>query len=1043
MSETAAFPIVGVGASAGGIEALEGFFVGIPEQPGFAIVIVTHLNPARESLLHEIVARRTRMPVHIATDGAAIEINTVYVLPEDAVLGIERRHLQVTRPNPARRGRKPIDVFFGALARDVGEFAAGVVLSGGDGDGTLGIKVIKEYAGLTLAQVADGHGPGHPSMPDSAIATGYVDFAIPADAMGARLVQFARSLANPGEAASGLDDEKTADFARAEIYAILRNQVGHDFAGYKTKTFLRRVQRRMQVAQLDTVDAYVSLLQQDPAEVQALFRDLLINVTSFFRDADAFENLASLVIPKLFEGRGATDTVRVWVPGCATGEEVYSIAILLREHMGGLSAVPRVQVFATDIDEHALGIARSAHYPPALLDAVSADRRRRFFIPDGGSYMLTKEVRDLCIFSPHSVLRDPPFSRMDLVSCRNLLIYFGLDVQNQVLPTFHYALRNGGFLFLGTSENVSQHRELFAPLDKKHRIFRKREDVTSSLRLPLVVRDMQPSTRGGGLARQTMPGGPTLQQSVQNQVLDRFAPPHVLINREGDIVYFSARTGKYLEAASGLPNRQLLTMARRGLRLDLRSLLREVVEANRSIVRGGVPVESEDGRVQLVTITVEPLNDRDEEPLYLVLFTDEGPTVSREEAAARALSSRDGASMQLEEELRETRDRLQSLVEEYETALEELKSSNEELQSVNEEFQSTNEELEASKEELQSVNEELHTVNAELLGKLDALDRTNADLQSLFDSTNVATVFLDQRLVIRNYTPAISALFNILPNDRGRPITDLTGQVMLPDLADDVAAVIAGRSLIERQIDLDDGNGHYLLRVTPYQNTRGVVDGAAVSFVDVTGLTRAEVRLRVLVAELQHRTRNLLGVVQAIARQTIGKGGSLDAYKDRLSALSRVQGLISHAEDDTVELGEILRLELEAHGAAEDAHVVLDGPPVALRLDHVQALALVVHELATNAVKYGALKGEAGRLNVWWREFADGPEGEKLVLEWRESGVTLPPDAAERSGFGRQLIERSLAMTLRATTDLVFGADGISCRIDIPIGRLSNSRGKA
>ena len=1041
MSETAAFPIVGVGASAGGIEALEGFFAGIPEQPGFAIVIVTHLNPARESLLHEIVARRTRMRVHVATADATVENNAVYVMPEDAVLGIEHRRLQVTRPDPARRSRKPIDVFFSALARDINEFAAGVVLSGGDGDGTIGIKVIKERGGLTLAQVHDGHGPGHPSMPDSAISTGYVDFAIPADAMGPRLVQFARSLANPTEAAIGLTDQGTVDSARTEIYAILRNQVGHDFAGYKTKTFLRRVQRRMQVTQMATAAAYVGLLQQDSAEVQALFRDLLINVTSFFRDTDAFESFATLVVPKLFEGRGATDTVRVWVPGCATGEEVYSIAILLREYMNTLSAVPRVQVFATDIDEHALGIARSGHYPPAILDGIGVERRRRFFIPDGGSYMLSKDVRDLCIFSPHSVIRDPPFSRMDLVSCRNLLIYFGADVQSQVLPTFHYALRDGGFLFLGPSENVSQFRDLFVPLDKKHRIFRKREDVTSAIRLPLVVRDMQPSMRGGQ-PRRTISGGLTLQQSVQSQVLDRFAPPHVLVNREGDIVYFSARTGKYLEAASGLPNRQLLTMARRGLRLDLRTLMREAVESNRTIVRGGVPVEAEDGRVQMVTITVEPLNDRGDEPLYLVLFTDEGPTVSREEAAARALSSRDGASVQLEEELRETRDRLQSLVEEYETALEELKSSNEELQSVNEEFQSTNEELEASKEELQSVNEELHTVNAELLGKVDALDRSNADLQNLFDSTNVATVFLDQRLAIRNYTPAISALFNILPTDRGRPITDLTGQVTLPSLAEDVAEVVGGRTLIERQIDLEDGNGHYLLRVTPYQNTRGVLDGAAVSFVDVTGLTRAEVRLRMLVAELQHRTRNLLGVVQAIARQTIGKGGSLDAYKDRLSALSRVQGLISDAEDDKVELGEILRLELQAHGASEGGQVVLDGPPVALCLDHVQAVALVVHELATNAVKYGALRYESGHLSVWWRESADGPGDEKLLLEWRESGVTLPPESAERTGFGRQLIERSLAMTLRAKTDLAFGADGVSCRIEIPMGRLSNGRGK-
>ena len=1036
MSQAINFPIVGVGASAGGIEALEGFFGGIPQQPGFAIVIVTHLNPSRESLLHEIVARHTSMAVHIAADGALVAINNVYVLPEDAIISIEHGHLLVTRPDPTRRSRKPIDVFLGALGRDIGEYAAGVVLSGGDGDGTLGIKVIKEHGGLTLAQVKDGHGPGHPSMPDSAIATGYVDFALPADKMGERLLQFARSLQPPDGLADELLPGSTLDAARDEIYGILRNQVGHDFSGYKSKTFMRRVQRRMQVCQLETPDAYLALLRQEPDEAQALFRDLLINVTSFFRDTDAFENLTTLVIPTLFQDRGATETVRVWVPGCATGEEVYSIAILLREHMDSLDSVPRVQVFATDIDEHALTIARQARYPLALLDAVTAERRRRYFIGDGGSFVVAKEVRDLCIFSPHSVLRDPPFSRMDLVSCRNLLIYFGVEAQNQVIPTFHYALREGGFLFLGTSENVSQFRDLFMPLDKKHRIFRKRDDVDASIRLPMIVRDLRPST-GASAVRRSIAGSRSLRQSVHNQVLDRYAPPHVVVNRDGDVVYFSSRTGKYLEMAAGLPNRQLLTMARKGLRLDLRTLFREAMDTGRTALRGGVAVESDDARVQIVTISVEPLHEQVDEPLYLVLFSDEGPTVSREEAA-RSQSFRDGANQQLEEELRETRERLQSLVEEYETALEELKSSNEELQSVNEEFQSTNEELEASKEELQSVNEELHTVNAELNSKVDALDRAHTDLQNLFDSTNVATVFLDRSLVIRSFTPAISQLFNILPSDRGRPITDLTGHVKLPQLAEDVAAVIGGTELIERQIDLEGGEGHYLLRLTPYQNTRGIPDGAAVTFVDVTGLTRAETRLRVLVAELQHRTRNLLGVVQAIARQTIGKGGSLDAYKDRLSALGRVQGLISHAADDTVELGDILRLELEAHGAA-DCQVKLDGPRMPLRLDHVQAVALVVHELATNAVKYGALQSEAGRLSVWWRQVQNPAGAQDLVLEWRESGVAIPPGAAERSGFGRQLIQSSLALTLRAKTDFAFNEDGIVCRIKMPVDEVAAS----
>ncbi|HEY1750209.1 MAG TPA: CheR family methyltransferase, partial [Caulobacteraceae bacterium] len=711
------FPIVGVGASAGGVEALEGFFGGLSADSGCAFVVVTHLSPERRSLLPEILARYTKMPVASAED-AELEPNTVKVLPADTILDIQGGRLRLRKLAAGRRERKPIDVFFSALAKDQGEYAAGVILSGSDGDGTLGVKAIKERGGLTLAQVANGDGPSHSSMPDSAIATGLIDFAVPADEMGAHLADFARSFDQDAFASAERTrgGKRAVQGARQEICAILRNQLGHDFAGYKEKTFLRRVQRRMQVARLETLKAYVELLRRDPKEVAALFRDLLINVTNFFRDADAFKVLEEQVIAKLFDGRGADETVRVWVPGCATGEEVYSIAILLREHMETLTAVPRVQVFATDIDEPALGVARAGRYPEALLDGVSDERRKRFFHHEEGSYLLNKDVRDLCVFSPHSVIRDPPFSRLDLISCRNLLIYFGIDMQNQVIPTFHYALRPGGYLFLGTSENVSQFAELFAPVDKKQRLFRAREHNGVAPRVPLLVSTIRPHAYASARTGLRDLTGTALRQAVESHVLERIAPAHVVVNREGDVVYYSARTGKYLEATVGAPNRQLLTMARKGLRLDLRGLLREAMESGRRIVREDVVVDTDDDRVQRVTLSVEPLGEPNgQDQLFLVVFSDAGPSLGRGEAASPATSP-DEATVQLERELRETRERLQSLIEEYETALEELKSSNEELVSVNEELQSTNEELEASKEELQSLNEELHTVNAELNG---------------------------------------------------------------------------------------------------------------------------------------------------------------------------------------------------------------------------------------------------------------------------------------------------------------------------------------
>ncbi len=1029
--------IVGVGASAGGIEALEGFFRGMPSLPGLGIVIVTHLSPWRESVLHEIVSRFTDLPVEVAADGHAVAENHVYVLPADAVVGIRNGILVVQRQGADQRERHPVDIFLSALAADQGEYSGGVILSGGDSDGTLGIKAIKEHGGITLAQVANGDGPQHPEMPSSAIATGYVDFGVPSHEMGDKLVAYRRSLSmTDAILAGGGPDEagRSPDELRGEIYAILRAQVGHDFGGYKTKTFLRRVQRRMQILQVEAVAAYVERLRRDPAEVSALFRDLLINVTTFFRDADAFAVLSESVIPKLFEGRGADQTVRVWVPGCATGEEVFSLAILMLEHMETLSAVCRVQIFATDIDEHALGVARTGRYPEQLLDGVSPERRRRFFVRDGASFVLTKPVRDLCIFSPHSVIRDPPFSRLDMVSCRNLLIYFGLSIQNQVLPTFHYALKPGGFLFLGMSENLSQFADLFAPIDKKHRIFRSRADHATEPRVPLALSGLRAMSQIGDLRpRQSGSSSLALRHSVEVQVLERFSPPHVAVNRQGDVVYYSNRTGKYLEAAPGLPTRQLLTMARKGLRLELRAAFREAVDTNAQAVREGLVVEGDDGRVQIVTVTVEPLvAQRSEEPLFLVLFSDEGPSISREAAQKRSVSAQDEVALQLERELRETRERLQSLIEEYETALEELKSSNEELVSVNEELQSTNEELEASKEELQSVNEELYTVNAELNGKVEALDRANTDLHNLFASTDIATVFLDAKLVIRSYTPAVTEIFNILPSDRGRPITDFAGRLTLPNLAEDVAAIMRGSDTIERQIDRGKDAARFLVRLAPYRNGENRIEGVVVSFMDVTVLARAEMSQRVLVAELQHRTRNLLAVVQSIARQTLGTGPAVEGYAERLKALGRVQGLFGRSDSGAVDLAELVRLELRAHGGEENDRITVSGPAVALDFEHVQTFALALHELATNAVKHGALAQAEARLAIGWTLGASPAGGRLLVLDWIESGVVMPA-APERRGFGRDLIEKALSYSLRAQARFELGTDGVRCRIEMPL----------
>src|SRR5215472_3519043 len=703
-------PIVGIGASAGGVEALEQFFRAVPADNGLAFVVVTHLPHDRESMLSEILGRATRMPVVDAEDGERVEAEHVYVLPPGAILTIREGRLRLRRTAAADRERAPIDVFFNALAEDQNEHAIGVVLSGGGHDGTLGIKAIKENGGLTIAQGTKVSRPRFAEMPLSAVAAGFVDLELPVEDMPERILGYVRNW-------GAFDPEKPGD-ALAHIHNVLRSRTGHDFSDYKERTFQRRVQRRMQVMQTTKLEDYAEQLQKDPDEVHALFRDLLIGVTDFFRDAAAFQSLESLVLPKLFESKDADDEVRVWVAGCSTGEEAYSIAILLREQCEKLLSPPKVQVFATDIDETAMGVARGARYPANVVKEVSPERLARFFVHEAGAYRVVKEVRDMCIFSTHSVIRDPPFSRLDLILCRNLLIYLKPTLQSQIIPLFHYSLRPGGFLFLGGSENLSRYSELFIALDRKNRIFRRRDLVS---RPPLPMRQFLPNARR---ERASEEGQSALMQRtdtlrrVAGTIVERFAPTFVIVDEAGQTLFFSSGTGKYLQPAAGPPNRDVVAMARPGLRADLRAAFHRAKETGQRVVRDRIYVQI-NGGVQMVSLAVEPMIEG-KEIAYGVVFADRGP-ISAEDNPPRTerAEGQDTTVQLIEKELQDTKERLQSTIEELETANEEFRSSNEELLSVNEELQSTNEELETSKEELQSVNEELQTVNHELSSKIE------------------------------------------------------------------------------------------------------------------------------------------------------------------------------------------------------------------------------------------------------------------------------------------------------------------------------------
>ncbi len=1017
--------IVGIGASAGGLEALEALFRNLPPDTGLGFVIVTHLARGHVSALPEIIARFTPMHVQSAEDGVLAAADQVYVCPADHILTIASGRLEL-HPRSAEVQRKPVDVFLASLAQSQGEYAIGILLSGSGTDGTLGLKAIKERGGITVVQGSDGSAPQHSGMPTTAIASGVVDLVLPVEQIGAQLATIAKALmAEPAEPSPPVGQ------LRQEICELLLNQVGHDFSGYKQLTFMRRVRRRMQMLQIASPPEYVQRLRSDADEVKLLFRDLLIGVTNFFRDPSAFQALAETVVPKLFEGKGADDMVRVWVPGCASGEEVYSIAILLREHMDKLRNTPKVQIFATDIDDAALNVARAGRYPAPLMDGVSPERRNRFFTGDDVTYAVTKEIRDLCMFSSHSVLRDPPFSRIDLISCRNLLIYFGTDFQARVMPIFHFALRPSRFLFLGTSENVSQGTELFEPLEKRYRIFRRRDNVYAPLHFsrfatpPRIVAGAEPRPESLAMVA-------TVRRDVDARIMDRFAPAHVVVNRDGDILHYSGRTGRYLEPAAGQPNRQLMAMARRGLRLDIRAALRDAIESRRVVERSNIAVESDD-RVQNVHLTIEPFGDNPNDPLFLVVFEDMGPPKPAEHAHPHFDPSQDtqqGAMERLEAELRDTRERLQGTVEEYETSVEELKSSNEELQSINEELQSTNEELETSKEELQSVNEELQTVNLELNAKIEELDRAHADLRNVFDSTGIAIVFLDPKLVIRSFTPAATSIFKLIPSDRGRPLTDIVSHVgNVEELRAEIEAVFASGQPVQRRVKRADGSAHYLMRVVPYMARSDAIDGVLVTFVDVTSLIEAEEHQKTLVGELNHRVRNMLTIVGAIAKQTLAYSKSnaefTEAFLGRLNSMARSYTLVSRENWLSVSMREIFTDKLQDY----DDRVELKGPDVACRPSAALALGLVIHELTTNAQKYGALANEKGRLNVAWDY---DHAGDWLLVEWRE--IDGPPVPEQRqAGFGTRLIDRELESALGASLEKDFRPEGLVVTFRIPM----------
>jgi two-component system, chemotaxis family, CheB/CheR fusion protein len=829
-------PIVGMGASAGGLDAFQRFFSNMPPDSGLAFILVPHLDAHHKSAMAELLRSHTKMPVAQITDHAKVESNHVYVIPPNATLTIEKGVLHSVSPRV--RGMT-IDDFFRSLAEDQAENAIGIILSGSGTDGTVGLKAIKEAGGLTFAQAPLSS--AFDSMPRSAAASGIVDFILPVEEMPERLVEQAKHLAE-------LSKQRTVDGFREElrrnlprITTLLRAKTGHDFGHYKQSTCIRRIERRMQVVQLSSVAEYVELVRKDEREAEALFRDLLIGVTQFFRDRKAFDALGAKVIPSLFERKGPDDQIRIWVPGCATGEEAYSIAILVQEEMRKRDLALKVQIFATDIDDQAMVIARAGLYPQSSGRDLPAQIAERYFIKQANTYRVIKDIREMLIFSVHNLIRDAPFSKLDLISCRNLLIYLDAELQGRVLALFHFALGQRGYLFLGPSENVTSHARLFSKIDARARLFKARTvDERYAPKFPLVP---QRTERPVVPNRAQPPSAKEAMTRRAQWVIDAFAPAAVVVDDHYEVLHFSGRTGRYLQPTPGTASLNLFNIVDAALRPDLRAAINQAVTRGERAVRENIPLRV-DGNIVMMNIVAEPLPTGDNESrLCVVVFQELGPARPEPVRDARSDTEKEDVIQHLEAELQHSRQRLQTTIEELETSNEEMKSSNEEFQSVNEELQSTNEELETSKEELQSVNEELETVNAELNSKVESLDRALNDRKNLLENTQIAIIFLDSELRIKSFTPAVTDIYHLIDTDLGRPITDIRNSIVYDQLRRDVARVLRTLSVIEQEVTSSDGSASYIMRILPYRTVENVLDGVVVMFVDISEHKRSEAAL--------------------------------------------------------------------------------------------------------------------------------------------------------------------------------------------------------
>jgi two-component system CheB/CheR fusion protein len=840
VKETIKFPIVGIGASAGGLEALEQFLSNVSETSGMAYVVIQHLDPTQKGMLPELLQRISKMKVMQVKDRMPVKINTVYVIPPNTSMSILNRMLYLFAPNESRGMRLPIDFFFRSLADDCNDLGIGVVLSGMGSDGSIGLRAIKEKNGIVMVQ--DPLDARFDSMPRNAIESVLVDIMAPAKELPGRLEEFLNQLPL---IRTKLDIEIKDKSSLEKIIILLRTYTGNDFTLYKKNTLYRRIERRMSIHKIDKIISYVHFLQGNPKEIDILFKELLIGVTSFFRDPEVWKKLKETVFPEIFSKLQSGTVLRAWIPGCSTGEEAYSLAIVFKEalekskYKNGVS----LQIFATDLDTEAIEIARKGLFPTNILADVSADRLNSYFISSEEGYRIKTEIREMLIFAQHNVILHPPFTKLDIVSCRNLLIYMDPELQKKIIGLFYYSINNDGIMLLGSSETLGTQSSLFSPVDAKLKIYRRigsahfpeLYNFPSSFSRTKISVSENPKENKSDL---------NIQLHADRLLLQFYSPSAVFVNESGDIVYIYGHTGKYLEPAVGKANMNIFAMLSNGLRSEFHHAFSRAVSKKESVGLRNISLDT-NGNTQKINIDIKWIDKPELLAGYLmVIFTDvkEIPEKHLQPETSRKVSG-SIRQTELENELKRIREEMQNTLEEVQTGQEELRSTNEELQSTNEELQSTNEELTTSKEEMQSLNEELQTVNTELQAKVDDYSRVNNDMKNLLNSTEIATLFLDKELNIRRFTLQATKIFKLIKSDIGRPFTDQVSDLVYSGLADDANEVLRSLVYMQKEIPAKDGRW-FLVRIMPYRTFDDRIDGIVITFINITEQKLIETKLK-------------------------------------------------------------------------------------------------------------------------------------------------------------------------------------------------------